>query len=291
MALLCLQPPAAAARVSVLCISAQALLDALECAAHLLGCAFLPQLFTAFASIAFFKLVIFLIVEMRYVVVICHSRDPQRFFNGGINQLRQEWALIHLRFYGTLFACIMAVYIFQTHINLLVLLGYCYWVPQIVTNALRESREALHKSYLFGMSAARLVMPLYYYGCPQNLALVILGKTRAPHFGMCFALVAVTGAQIGALLLQKRLGPRFFIPARFLPARYDYCRPLPRRDLEENSDSFECPICYAEVETSVARSSGHMITPCDHVFHETCLERWMEQKLECPVCRNGLPPR
>jgi hypothetical protein len=288
------QPPAAAARVSVLCVGAQALLDAIACVAHLLGCAFLPQLFTAFASIAFFKLVIFLIVEMRYVVVICHSRDPQRFFNGGINQLRQEWALIHLRFYGALFACIMAIYIFQAYFNVLVLVGYCYWVPQIVTNALRESRTALHPSYLLGMSAARLVSPLYFLGCPQNLALVILGRHRAPQVAMCVALVALTAAQVGVLLLQKRLGPRFFVPAKFLPARYDYGRPLPRRDPEADPEAGaapECPICYAEVESAVARLSRHMITPCDHVFHEACLERWMEQKLECPVCRAGLPPR
>lgn len=32
-----------------------------------------------------------------------------------------------------------------------------------------------------------------------------------------------------------------------------------------------------------------MGTPCDHVFHTSCLLVWMGQKMECPVCRRQLP--
>lgn len=34
----------------------------------------------------------------------------------------------------------------------------------------------------------------------------------------------------------------------------------------------------------------YMVTPCKHVFHTDCLENWMMYKLQCPVCRNSLPP-
>ena len=33
----------------------------------------------------------------------------------------------------------------------------------------------------------------------------------------------------------------------------------------------------------------YMITPCDHVFHTQCLEKWMELKNECPYCRQKIP--
>ena len=33
----------------------------------------------------------------------------------------------------------------------------------------------------------------------------------------------------------------------------------------------------------------YMITPCDHVFHTLCLEKWMRQKNECPYCKSALP--
>ena len=56
---------AAASRVSLLCIAQQSLLDALLCIVHLLLCAAVQPLFAAFATVAFFKLVIFCIVEMK----------------------------------------------------------------------------------------------------------------------------------------------------------------------------------------------------------------------------------
>lgn len=32
------------------------------------------------------------------------------------------------------------------------------------------------------------------------------------------------------------------------------------------------------------------VTPCDHIFHARCLQRWMDIKMECPTCRRSLPP-
>jgi len=31
-----------------------------------------------------------------------------------------------------------------------------------------------------------------------------------------------------------------------------------------------------------------MKTPCDHYFHKRCLERWFQNKVECPYCRSEL---
>lgn len=34
---------------------------------------------------------------------------------------------------------------------------------------------------------------------------------------------------------------------------------------------------------------NHMLTPCKHLFHSDCLEKWIINKLECPCCRNIIP--
>jgi hypothetical protein len=34
----------------------------------------------------------------------------------------------------------------------------------------------------------------------------------------------------------------------------------------------------------------YMVTPCRHVFHSVCLEGWMRYRLQCPICRESLPP-
>ena len=72
---------------------------------------------------------------------------------------------------------------------------------------------------------------------------------------------------------------------------------------DEAEGGLECVICYTPIDAAAlgnvgagrARGRGapandYMLTPCDHIFHEHCLQRWMEQKLECPVCRTTLPP-
>mmetsp|Transcript_44547 Transcript_44547/g.121366 ORF Transcript_44547/g.121366 Transcript_44547/m.121366 type:complete len:413 (+) Transcript_44547:252-1490(+) len=275
------QSQAAASRVSLICIGQQSILDAILCVTHLLLCAIIPQLFTAFASIAFFKLIIFCIVEMKYIVHISQSRDPQRFFNGGLEQMRHEFAILHARFYAILIICLPTIWFLFAYVNYIVLLAYSYWVPQIVTNAMQETRQPFHKIYLYGISCTRLVIPLYIYGFPDHLVNVFLGEKQfAPNYTMCLVLVLWTGAQVGVLMLQQKLGPRFFIPARFLPPKYSYTRPIPRSVLESAEESgVECVICYSSIETHPSKRDS-FTTPCDHVFHEACLTRWMEQKME-----------
>lgn len=71
---------------------------------------------------------------------------------------------------------------------------------------------------------------------------------------------------------------------------------------------FDCAICVQDLEVpvveageageSAAALSGalmlarrsYMVTPCRHIFHSNCLEGWMKYRLQCPICREDLPP-
>ena len=53
--------------------------------------------------------------------------------------------------------------------------------------------------------------------------------------------------QAAVLLCQSMWGPRWFVPKRFLPAKYDYHRPVVPREVAEGAlDSSSGP---ADVET------------------------------------------
>lgn len=67
-------------------------------------------------------------------------------------------------------------------------------------------------------------------------------------FGRCLILRAVLYVvQAAFLLLQTAWGPRWFVPKRFLPAKYDYHRPVVPREVAEGVlDSTSSP---ADVET------------------------------------------
>ena len=138
---------------------------------------------------------------------------------------------------------------------------------------------------------------------------------------------AFPGAQAALLLLQAHYGPRCFVPKFLLPPRYDYHRALTKKEVaggsssprtpraaeppaatlgsnggeaetkeqpgvtdgdeETGHGSVECVICMNPVD--VTRLKARMVAPCGHCFHPPCLQRWMEIKMECPVCRRPLP--
>lgn len=52
--------------------------------------------------------------------------------------------------------------------------------------------------------------------------------------------------------------------------------------LHVNTNNDECPICTDTIE------SDHFITNCGHIYHMLCMERWLEQQNNCPVCRTHI---
>jgi transmembrane E3 ubiquitin-protein ligase len=98
--------------------------------------------------------------------------------------------------------------------------------------------------------------------------------------------------QVAMLVLQQKYGPRFFIPARFLPVKYNYERRIGPQEVSllhtstNDEGTIDCVICMVELDVS---ARDYMIAPCDHIFHRECLQGWMQVKMECPTCRCALP--
>ena len=86
--------------------------------------------------------------------------------------------------------------------------------------------------------------------------------------------------------------------------------PKPGESKEKGKKVFDCAICTENIEVPVVPASGvgegervasigaasifsrraYMVTPCRHIFHSQCLEGWMRYRLQCPICRENLPP-
>ncbi|EEH45812.2 ubiquitin-protein ligase TUL1 [Paracoccidioides brasiliensis Pb18] len=85
------------------------------------------------------------------------------------------------------------------------------------------------------------------------------------------------------------------------------------KDKDRKNRLFDCAICMQDISvpvltapsgvgagvapSSVAEGAAnllsrraYMVTPCRHIFHSTCLESWMRLRLQCPICRENLPP-
>lgn len=220
------QAQSAATRVSLLCIGWQTVLDALLCLGHIYLSLAMQPLFTAFASVAFFKLLIFCVIEMKYMALIIQARNAS---NGGntTELLRRQVAMLHLRFYVALFGAFLAFFYagerFRIPYNLVL---YSFWVPQIVQNVITEAKRPMHNYYIYGMSITRLVAPLYIFAVPNNFLKEVYPESPTDLF-MCECLVLWVGIQTAVLIAQGKYGARFMIPARFLPPKFDYSRPIP----------------------------------------------------------------
>jgi hypothetical protein len=103
------------------------------------------------------------------------------------------------------------------------------------------------------------------------------------------------------------------LPIGFTQATADPSSPTAMRHGESKETGkkvWDCAICTENIEVSIApapsNSEGehtasvttttiftrraYMATPCRHIFHSHCLEGWMRYRLQCPICRENLPP-
>ncbi|KAK7272388.1 hypothetical protein RJT34_28939 [Clitoria ternatea] len=267
-----------AAKVSILMVGQQAIMDAYLCLLHLTAGILVESLFNAFATAAFFKFVVFSIFEMRYLLAIWKASRP--LSNGeGWETMRRELSVLYSRFYGILLGGILLMYEFHNYLRPILLLMYSFWIPQIITNVIRDSRKPLHPHYILGITVTRLAIPLYIFGCPNNFMRI------EPDKSWCACLAVFLGLQAAILLLQHYLGSRWFIPRQILPEKYSYYR----RFDPDTRHATDCVICMTAIDLSQP-TNDCMVTPCDHFFHSGCLQRWMDIKMECPTCRRPLPP-
>ena len=107
----------------------------------------------------------------------------------------------------------------------------------------------------------------------------------------------------------------------FFPAPHKYIVDLKEARKEiggtDETEELTCPICFSELdidpvsfgtETDMTNLDANpdfasvdqpltakkvkkcMRTPCNHFYHQHCLQIWMDKKMECPTCRTALPP-
>jgi len=260
----------AAAKISLLTIGQQAILDSYLCLIHLTAGIIADKVFNVFATIAFFKFVTFAIFEMRFLLIIWRAQRPQAFT--GWNSVRRDLSMIYARFYGFFLLGFFLFYYMNVLFNVFLFVMCSFWVPQIFRNAVKDTTHSLQPAYVITVSITRSFVLLYFYGCPSNFVHAEANLWLCVFFGSFMFL------QAAVLLLQDQFGARFFIPSKFLPVKYNYFR--------STSESQPCSICHQEIEP---HRQAYMITPCDHLYHEECLSTWLNYKMECPICRSTLP--
>ncbi|KAG8854026.1 hypothetical protein FRB96_007889 [Tulasnella sp. 330] len=227
----------------------------------------------------------------------------QRLLNSMTDPDTKFWIILLFLFIFILQMTLSASFLLVT-----VTLLHSLWVPQIVRNVKRGTRKALDKRYVVGTNI---------FAYPENI--VFIEANRAVYL-----LLAWLAFQVLVLIGQEYFGASFFIPKGWVkePDIYDYHPILPLPDPEAPEQSLgDCSICMEPIlidgglgvptsekdhgSSSMFGSAGggtrtsllgrgmrrhYAFTPCSHIMHTTCLEKWMRVKSVCPSCRTPLPP-
>lgn len=144
-----------------------------------------------------------------------------------------------------------------------------YWVPQFLRNTLKNRRNSFTWQFIIGSSVIRVV-PIYYFALYKDNP---LRHRYDPH--LCFVVTGWVLVQLILLLLQNRLGARFWINEKWLPQAYDYHRILSLKDLEEGGMSSDLLASFKQKTSSSSASES---------LNDGVSEEFVDCECTCPIC-------
>lgn len=215
------------------------------------------------------------------------------------------------------------------YINTLAFSYLSFWTPQIYRNVMRNCRKALRWEFVVGQSLLRLAPFVYFYTVPGNI-LFVETDTNAAFALVGWVWIQVWALVSQELLGPRFFVRSSWVPPAYdyhpvlrdddlesgatMPVGFIQSEekgpvsPTTGRYKDKGNKTFDCAICMQNIEVPVVSGTGassettgsiatsilgrrsYMVTPCRHIFHSTCLEGWMRLRLQCPICREPLPP-
>ena len=229
-------------------------------------------------------------------------------------QFKKRLIRFYLSVYILLIFTMASLKIWYSYFLLTFLLFFGTWLGQIIYSAKKGTKPSMSYSYIFFVTIFKAFVPVYLKCYPNSIF------SFRPNYLKVFLLDSVLFFEAVILSLQKLIGPKFFLTKKYKQPKFDYYKQ--ENEIDEKSKNQECVICLenigkisqfvegdyikdkkekfdlekymenlAKKYKNRNRNKGpFMITPCNHLFHSKCLEMWLEQKNECPYCRQRIPP-
>ena len=240
-----------------------------------------------------FPTLMYFVVCIAYELTLLNICWKARFNseNNDPEEMRRQMISFYLKFYITYIVAVsLSDFVFSNWFVIVTLNGIV-WIPQILRNIRRRTKDVPYPFYWVALSFSQAFMPCYFLFSPSNIFEIRSNKYAA------YFLVFMHVTSILILYLQRLFGSQFIIPLKYRSVGFNYFHSI--EDLEEDGEK-DWAICLnkiSEPENSNSSSSNddnsrlmiYMKTPCNHSFHWSWLKRWMEMKLECPSWRSQIP--
>lgn len=246
---------------------------------------------------AIFNFINFSLIILRVLHKIGKVQLTALSANHGALAQKKYIAIFYLKVYLViLLGLILGIQNFQS--QFVIVLCASLFSIQLFSLALINRRLFPSMCAHFSLTASKLLFVFYYKMISQNTG-------KVDQSSLFFGLFILLGSGM-VYCWQKSIGPRLFL-SRLLNRGeiFDYFS-ASNRDLGSED---VCAICYSDLKSEVAvdwkaenaefsqtvqefvnhKKFALMWTPCGHFFHAPCLLTFMSYKMNCPICRTGLP--
>ena len=256
------------------------------------------------------------VFEIR-TLYICFKSNFSTLNETNPNLFRQKLFIFACLFYIIIFISLILCRLIVMNFYCLFFLFFSSWFFQIQHSIRKGSRPPMTYNYIITCTFAKIFFPIYLKSNPYNIF------ELKPSYYKTWIIVFTVLIEVLIIFLQKNYGARFLIPNIFQcdhKYNYYYDDIIIEKHISKNPD---CIICLGalknkndEFEKEILqdnqytnlfilinkskqildfikiylRKKPYMITPCDHIFHTICLEKWLEFKSECPYCKQNIPP-
>ncbi|KMZ86748.1 hypothetical protein PVBG_04406 [Plasmodium vivax Brazil I] len=273
-----------ASKVSLLSICLNSFIDLFESLLLLYEVMLSRLLLVHFIFMVLLKFVLFTLMELRYILIIWRA-NHQQDLQEGWDQLQRKLGTLYKFYYGSILLVIVTFYYVFPVCPYVLLLLYMCWVPQILLDIWKGQRHSINLKIAFALSLCRVFLPVYRFMYPKSIFQLDIFARALDSSNSTFSilLIVILAVQLLLMSLQRLYGPRHLIDLELLPHVHNYYRTV---DPNFETGLPECVICMYDI---VLKNRTYCVTPCLHIFHEKCLQQWMDVKLECPTCRGALP--
>ncbi|CCW61765.1 unnamed protein product [Phytomonas sp. EM1] len=158
-----------------------------------------------------------------------------------------------------------------------------FWLPQVVHFFTSNGWAGLTTPFILG-SASLGMVPM----------VLVLGWSPEPWelpkgaWNRLFLATVVLSLQTVILTTLRWKANRYILPHWLAPWRHRYVASLEIQNIALQETPL-CPICRNNLREGWDESDELWRTPCNHFFHKSCLQRWMDESHNCPLCRRFLP--
>ena len=257
------------------------------------------------------------IFEIR-TLYLCFKANFSALNETNPNLFRQKLFIFACLFYIIIFTSLILCRLIVMNFPCLFCLFFSSWFFQIEHSIRKGCRPPMSYHYIISSTIAKIFFPIYLKSNPYNIF------ELKPSYYKTWAVVLTVLIEICIIFLQKNYGSRFLIPNYFqCKNQYNYyyndisiekhisnnpdciiClgalkltdenQQLEKKIIQDNQDSILFLLInkikqLVDIFKNYFRKKPYMITPCDHIFHTICLEKWLEFKNVCPYCKQNIP--